>query len=207
MWLYISVKISQMRSLCGLLQLIMRHGSITGYLSGSGIMPIEFATKMKADHTDLQHTHIWGCPCYVLEPKLQDNHKLPKWNRRAWMGQFLGFSCQNSSTVALVRNPHTGYISPQYHMVFDDKFDTIFHTGKSTEELTKPAMNCLWRVETAMLRRSMMRMECLSTSLSHFLKSGYWSKSVEGTKASWRSRGTHILIGWRIWIPVRWSRN
>ncbi|KAL7474465.1 hypothetical protein ACHAW6_000438 [Cyclotella cf. meneghiniana] len=53
------------------------------------------------------------------------------------MGQFLGFSCQNSLTVELVRNLHTGYISPQYHMVFDDKFETIFHTGKSTEELDK----------------------------------------------------------------------
>ncbi|KAL7475562.1 hypothetical protein ACHAW6_001475 [Cyclotella cf. meneghiniana] len=53
------------------------------------------------------------------------------------MGQFLGFSCQHLSTVALVRNLHTGYISPHYHVVFDDKFKTIFHTGKSTEELDK----------------------------------------------------------------------
>ncbi|KAL7478108.1 hypothetical protein ACHAW6_003889 [Cyclotella cf. meneghiniana] len=53
------------------------------------------------------------------------------------MCQFLGFSLQRSSTVALIRNLHTGYISPQYHVVFDDKFETIFHTGKSTEELDK----------------------------------------------------------------------
>ncbi|KAL7474978.1 hypothetical protein ACHAW6_000914 [Cyclotella cf. meneghiniana] len=53
------------------------------------------------------------------------------------MGQFLGFSHQHALTVALVRNLHTGYISPQYHVVFDDKFETIFHTGKSTEELDK----------------------------------------------------------------------
>ena len=30
-----------------------------------------------------------------------------------------------------------GYISPQYYMVFDDKFEAIVHTGKSTEELDK----------------------------------------------------------------------
>ena len=53
------------------------------------------------------------------------------------MGQFLGFSCQYLSTVALVRNLHMGYIHPQYHVVFDDKFKTIFHAGKSTEELDK----------------------------------------------------------------------
>ena len=51
------------------------------------------------------------------------------------MGQFLGFSTQHSSTVALVRNLHTGYVSPQYHVVFDDKFETVFNDGKTSEEL------------------------------------------------------------------------
>jgi hypothetical protein len=53
------------------------------------------------------------------------------------MGQFLGFSCEHSSTVALVRNLHTGHVSPQYHVVFDDKFGTVFNDGKSSEELDK----------------------------------------------------------------------
>ena len=92
-------------------------------------------TSTKSDHKDLLRTHVWGCPCYVLDARLQDGKKLPKWNRRARMGQFLGFSRQHSSTVALVRNLHTGYVSPQYHVVFDDKFETVFHDGKSTDEL------------------------------------------------------------------------
>ncbi|KAL7476991.1 hypothetical protein ACHAW6_002814 [Cyclotella cf. meneghiniana] len=53
------------------------------------------------------------------------------------MGQFLGFSYKHLMTVALVKNLHTDFISPQYHMVFDDKLKTIFHIGKSTEELDK----------------------------------------------------------------------
>eukprot|EP00804_Cyclotella_cryptica_P001027 CCRYP_008338-RA/>CCRYP_008338-RA protein AED:0.69 eAED:0.69 QI:0/0/0/0.5/0/0/2/0/219 len=53
------------------------------------------------------------------------------------MGQFLGFSRQHSSTVALVCNLHTGYVSPQYHVVFHDNFQTVFHDGKSSEELDK----------------------------------------------------------------------
>lgn len=53
------------------------------------------------------------------------------------MGQFLGFSKEHSSTVALVRNLHTGYVSPQYHVVFDDNFQTVFHDGKTSEELDK----------------------------------------------------------------------
>jgi hypothetical protein len=95
------------------------------------------ATRCKSDHSDLMRTHVWGCPVYVLEPKLQDGRKLPKWNCRARMGQFLGFSKQHSSTVALVQNLHTGYVSPQYHAMFDDKFETVFSDGKTTEELDK----------------------------------------------------------------------
>ena len=28
-----------------------------------------------------------------------------------------------------------GYVSPQYHMVFNDKFDTVFHDDMSSDEL------------------------------------------------------------------------
>ena len=58
----------------------------------SGITPLEMITSAKSDHCDLLMSHVWGCPVYVLEPKLQDGKKLPKWNCRACMGQFLGFS-------------------------------------------------------------------------------------------------------------------
>jgi len=37
----------------------------------------------------------------------------------------------------MVQNLHTGFVSPQYHVVFDDKFETIYHDGKSTEELDR----------------------------------------------------------------------
>jgi hypothetical protein len=73
----------------------------------SGITPLEMITRCKSDHRDLMRTHVWGCPVYVLEAKLQDGKKLPKWNRRARMGQFVDFSREHSSTVALVRNLHT----------------------------------------------------------------------------------------------------
>ena len=41
--------------------------------------PLEIILKMKVSHSHVQELHIWGCPSYVLEPKLQDGHKLPKW--------------------------------------------------------------------------------------------------------------------------------
>jgi hypothetical protein len=62
---------------------------------------------------------------YVLEAKLQNDQKLPKWNRRACLGQFVGFLDKHSSMVANVRHLTTGYISPQFHVIFDNLFETV----------------------------------------------------------------------------------
>ena len=48
---------------------------------------------------------------------------------RARLGQYLGFSPDHSSLVALVRHLGTGHVSPQWHVVFDDKFESVFSTG------------------------------------------------------------------------------
>ena len=86
---------------------------------------LEIFTKTKSDHRDLLRTHVWGCPVFVLEPRLQDGKKIPKFKKRARMGQFLGFSDEHSSLVARVRNLGTNFVSPQFHVVFDDMFSTI----------------------------------------------------------------------------------
>jgi hypothetical protein len=44
----------------------------------SGLTPLEMVTQTKSDHKDLMRAHVWGCPVYVLDPKLQDNRNLPK---------------------------------------------------------------------------------------------------------------------------------
>ena len=68
---------------------------------------------------------------FVLEAKLKNDQKLPKWNRRSRMGQFIGLSEKHSTLVATVQKLKTGYISPQYNIVFDDLFETTFHRGKN----------------------------------------------------------------------------
>ena len=52
----------------------------------SGISPMEILTKTKSNHRDLGRSHVWVCPVFVLEDKLQDDQKLPKWNRRYCLG-------------------------------------------------------------------------------------------------------------------------
>ena len=65
----------------------------------------------------------------MLEAKLQDNQKTPKWNLRSRLGKCIGFSDEHSTLVENIRNLRTGYISPQYHLIFDDLFGTTVHTG------------------------------------------------------------------------------
>jgi hypothetical protein len=95
----------------------------------SGLTPLELLTKSKADHHDLLCTHVWGCPAIVLEPQLHNNKKLPTWNRHAWVGQFLGYFNEHLSLVENVHHLLTGYVSPQFHVVFDDLFETVVHNG------------------------------------------------------------------------------
>ena len=65
----------------------------------------------------------------MLEEKLQNDQKLPNWNRRSRLGKFLGFSEEHLILVANVCNLRTGYILPQYHLVFDDFFETTVRQG------------------------------------------------------------------------------
>jgi hypothetical protein len=95
----------------------------------SDLTLLELLTKSKADHQDLLRCHVWGCLAIVLEPQLQNDQKLPKWNRRARVGQFLGFLDKHSSLVANVGHLSTGYMSPQFHVVFDDLFETVIRNG------------------------------------------------------------------------------
>ncbi|NCF91157.1 MAG: hypothetical protein GWQ05_09390, partial [Verrucomicrobiaceae bacterium] len=106
--------------------------------------PLEVFTKTKSDHRDLRRTHVFGCPVFVLEAKLQDGHKIPKFNRRARMGQFLGFSDEHSTTVARVRNLSTNFVSPQYHVVFDDHFTSIHNDTRLSDTSVESIFNDLF---------------------------------------------------------------
>ncbi|KAL7468693.1 hypothetical protein ACHAXS_008919 [Conticribra weissflogii] len=91
----------------------------------SGLSPLEIWTGVRSTHDELRRAHVFGCPVYVLEPQLQDGKSIPKWNSKAQQGMFVGFSKAHSSLVPLVLNLKTGKISPQFHVIFDDRFQTV----------------------------------------------------------------------------------
>jgi len=55
------------------------------FLNPESLMaPIElFASSKFTSYKHLHQMHVFGCPTYVLDPKLQDGKKLPKWSPRS----------------------------------------------------------------------------------------------------------------------------
>ena len=86
---------------------------------------VEIFTRTQSDHHDILRTRVRGCPDFVLHTKLQDNQKIPNFNRRSSMVQFLVFSEEHITLVAMVRNLSTNFVIPQFHVVFDEMFSTI----------------------------------------------------------------------------------
>ena len=102
----------------------------------SGTCPADKFFGNTVPRHKLLDLHCWGCPVYVLNPKLQQGRKLPKWEPRSRRGVFMGLSRVHSSDVPLVLNIRTGHISPQFHVVFDDMFSTVTSLDKEEEPPT-----------------------------------------------------------------------
>ena len=72
----------------------------------------------------LSHFHPFGSPIYVLANKLQASQSHNKWTDRTRVGIFMCHSPGHSSSVPLVLNTTTANVSPQFHCIYDDAFDT-----------------------------------------------------------------------------------
>ena len=55
-----------------------------------------------------------------------------KWEPTDRYGVNPGHYLFHAVSVELVLNIRTGYVSPQYHVVFDDNFSIVYHTRKGT---------------------------------------------------------------------------
>ncbi|MGH7974569.1 MAG: hypothetical protein ACREBR_03500, partial [bacterium] len=95
--------------------------------SCGGLSPLEIfsSSRMGGEFQELNHSHVWGSPAYVLDPTMQDGKKLPKRQPRSRRGVVLDVSPLHASTVGEILNLTTGSITPQYHVVFDDWSTTV----------------------------------------------------------------------------------
>jgi hypothetical protein len=91
----------------------------------SGLAPLEIFSSSKFQFPVVQKQHVWGCPTYVLDPRLQDGKKIPKWKPRSCRGMFVGYSKNHATNVGCVLNGRTKSITPQFHVVYDDWFSIV----------------------------------------------------------------------------------
>lgn len=104
----------------------LRHASYVRRLlprEGHSKSPDEFFSNVPVRPTT-RYLHSFGCPVYVLKGDLQSGGMQPKWGERSRVGIYLGHSAQHAPTVSLILNPTTGFVSPQFHCVYDDRFDS-----------------------------------------------------------------------------------
>ena len=91
---------------------------------GEDSSPLEKFSGLKVV-PKLRHFHAFGCPTYVLDNTLQSGQSAPKCRQRSRLGVYLGPSPNHAQSVALVLNPRTGHVSPQFHVKLDDFFETV----------------------------------------------------------------------------------
>jgi hypothetical protein len=84
--------------------------------------------------------HPFGCPVYALDGRLQNRQKIDKWDPRARLGIYLGNSPMHAKTCGLILSLRTGLVSPQFHIEYDNLFETT--RGVQSHDLP----SSLWQV-------------------------------------------------------------
>jgi hypothetical protein len=69
--------------------------------------------------------HPLFCPVYVLDRRMQEGTSPPKWTKRTTQKVYVGHLHHYSKLVPMVWDPKTKLVSPQFHIMFDDNFDTV----------------------------------------------------------------------------------
>ena len=94
-------------------------------LVATGLCPFDSFTRQQFKQNQIHDMHVWGCPVYVLDKRIANGIKIPKWEPRSDVYIFKGVTDKHSSTVPLVLNQKSGVISPQFQVVIDEWFATI----------------------------------------------------------------------------------
>ena len=94
------------------------------HLNSEGKSPVHRHTGVEV-RLDVSKLHTWGCPAFVLDAKAQVGQSIPKWDPKSRLGIYVGRSKNHAGNVALILNPQTLHVSPQFHVVFDDTFSTV----------------------------------------------------------------------------------
>ena len=83
------------------------------------------AVSQKDPKWDITDFRVFRCPIYVLDRKLQVGKSYEKKADRSHQCIYVGPPPQHTGNVPLCFNPDTRNLSPQFHVVFDEHFETV----------------------------------------------------------------------------------
>jgi hypothetical protein len=97
------------------------------HMDNEGNTPESLMYGVNLETIPIKNFHTLFCPVYVLDHRLQSasGPGPPKWEPRWRIGVYLRHSPFHTGSIALVFNPKTARVSPQYHVIFDDNFTTV----------------------------------------------------------------------------------
>lgn len=94
-------------------------------LTEHGKSPLKMFSGVNVS-ANLNNIHTSGCPVYVLNNTLQSGKcSIPNWDPRARLGINMVPSPHHTRSANLVLNLTLGLVSPQFHIVHDDFFETV----------------------------------------------------------------------------------
>ncbi len=104
------------------------------HIDSEGHTPESIVYGVNIENILVETFHTMFCSCYILDSRLHNAGSigLPKWEPRSNICVYLGHSPFHARSVALVYNPSTGHVSPQYHVVFDNDFTTVLYMEAGT---------------------------------------------------------------------------
>ena len=77
-------------------------------------------------NSNMKDFHVFGAPVYALQDGLASGSGgVHHWYPRSRLGMYIGPSPRHARTVGLVLNIQTGLVSPQFHVKYDDFFETV----------------------------------------------------------------------------------
>ena len=93
---------------------------------GENVMTVMIQLIGLKEFSDMKTEHTFGYPVYILSSRLWSSFMgPPNWDPRTRLDIYVERSPYHAGSIALILNPRTDYVSPQYHLVFDDKFSNV----------------------------------------------------------------------------------
>jgi hypothetical protein len=147
---------------------------------------------------------VFGSPVYVLDKALQDSNLGPgKWKDHCHLGVYIGHSPYHASNVIQVYNPKTHLVSPQYHVVHDESFDTVHidMTEAQAEAQLDAMLDTLF--QSSRWQHTNMYSDCDPPIATHHYFDASWDLAFERAQAnSQREHKQCQLSGTLANVPV-----